>query len=155
MHLAGGIPSVINPHRKYQPMEHLEKKEILSDKIKEVIGKMLDCDEMPVTNISVHIAEHLQLNYSYLSDVFSGVNGDTIEHYIIKKRIEKARHLLASTRMEIGKIAKCLNYKSCTHFSAQFRAITGLRPSFFRKMAREKNMSVVQNTSTASLPQLA
>lgn len=126
--------------------EQPEKKEILSGRIKEVIDKMLQCDEMPVTNISVHIADRLGLNYSYLSDVFSGVNGITIEHYIIQKRIEKACELLASTDMEIGKIAKCLNYKSCTHFSAQFRAVTGYRPSAFRKMS--KDSTEISNVSS-------
>lgn len=118
-----------------------EKKEILSARIKEVISNMLESDELPVTNISVHIANKMHLNYSYLSDIFSSANGVTIEHYIINKRVEKATALLANTDIEIGKISKKLNYKSCTHFSAQFRAVTGYRPSFYRRMVKIENES--------------
>jgi YesN/AraC family two-component response regulator len=117
-----------------------EKKELLSGKIKAVISEMLQCDEMPLTNISVYISGNLHFNYSYISDVFSSVNGITIEHYIIQKRIEKGITLLKDTDLDIGEIARRLCYKSCTHFSAQFRAHTGYTPSFFRRISKLKTV---------------
>jgi AraC-like DNA-binding protein len=113
-----------------------EKKAALCTRIKEVIAQMLDSEELPVTNISVYISGRLQLNYCYLSDVFSCVNGMTIEHYIIQHRIQKAMRLLKKSGEEISSIARRLHYKSCTHFSAQFRAVTGYSPTSYRKMLK-------------------
>ena len=109
------------------------KKEILSEKIKMVIEKMLQEDGMPVVNISVHISNEVGHNYSYLTDVFSEVNGHTIEQFIIRSKVEKAKKLIMETDAVMGEIARMLQYKSNAHFSTQFKNVAGITPSEYKK----------------------
>jgi len=115
-----------------------DKKEILSEKIKLLIEKMLQETHMPVINISAYIAKELDHNYTYLSNLFSELNGITIEHYIIRCRILKAKKLIRETGSMIGVIARALHYKSITHFSAQFKKITGLTPTEYKNSMAQK-----------------
>jgi len=109
-----------------------DKREALSEKIKMVIEEMMNRETMPVQNVSVHIATALEHNYTYLSNVFSQVNGITIEHYIIRSRIGRAKKLISETNESIGAVAARLHYSSIAHFSTQFKKITGLTPSEFK-----------------------
>lgn len=108
------------------------KKEILSEKIKMVIATMIDENKLPAVNISRFISEELGNNYTYLSDIFSEVNGLTIEHYIISYRINKAKYMMENTSLYIREIALLLHYKSVAHFSAQFKKVTSLTPSQYK-----------------------
>lgn len=116
------------------------KKEILSEKVKLVAAQMIDEKKMPVVNISRHISDELGNNYTYLSDIFSEINGLTIEHYIINYRINKAKEMMQNPAVFIREIAQRLHYKSVAHFSAQFKKVTGVTPSQYKEQLLQKNI---------------
>ena len=116
------------------------KKEILSEKVKLIIEKMMEEGHMPVVNISVHISKEVGHNYSYLTDVFSEVNGLTIEQFIIRSRVAKAKKLMKETNAVMGEIASMLHYKSNAHFSTQFKNVTGITPSEYKKKIMNRRL---------------
>ncbi len=125
-------------------LELLEsEKHILVEKIKSVIIEMIHyADKMPRVNNSDYISEKLGYNYTYLSNTFSDVKGMTIQQYIIRHKIEAAKELLLYDELNLTEIAFKLNYSSVAHLSNQFKKITGLTPSYFKKLKekREKNL---------------
>jgi len=116
-----------------------DKKSILIEKIKAVIIEMIHyADELPKVNDSIYISEKLQHDYTYLSNTFSEVKGITIQHFIISHKIEKVKELLLYNELNLTEIAAKLNYSSVAHLSTQFKKITGLSPSFFKKLKQKR-----------------
>jgi len=91
-------------------------------------------DELPATNFSDYLSEKLHYDYHYLSNLFSEVKGTTIEQYIISHKIERVKELLVYEKLTLTEIAYKLHYSSVAHLSNQFKKVTGLTPSFFKKM---------------------
>lgn len=115
------------------------KKQILIDKIKTVIIDMIHhSDEEPIENYSDYISKKLGKDYNYLSDVFSEVKGVTIQQFIIMHKIEKAKELILYNELNISEIAHKLHYSSPAHLSNQFKKVTGLTPSFFKKLKKKR-----------------
>ncbi len=85
-------------------------------------------------NWSDFIANELHYEYNYLSSLFSSVEGITIEQYIIRQKIEKVKELLLYDELTLNEIAWNLGYSSAAHLSGQFKKVTGLTPSGFKKM---------------------
>lgn len=125
-------------------LELLEnKKSILIEKIKNVITEMIHySDELPEVNYSEYISDKLNLNYTYLANIFSEVLGITIQQYIIIHKIEKVKELILYDELNLSEIAYKLHYSSPAHLSNQFKKITGTTPSFYKKMKlkRSKNL---------------
>ena len=120
-----------------------DKKSILIEKIKNTITEMVhNADEQPKENYSEYLSEKLGYDYTYLSNVFSEVNGYTIQHFIIINKIEKVKELLLYNELNLTEIAYKLNYSGVAHLSYQFKKITGLTPSFYKslKQKRLKNL---------------
>lgn len=116
-----------------------DRKAILIEKIKHVIIEMLyDADELPKLKNSAYIADKMQQDYTYLSNLFSEVTGTTIEHFIIALKIERAKELLLYDELNLTEISYKLNYSSVAHLSNQFKKVTGLTPSFFKKLRRKR-----------------
>lgn len=90
------------------------------------------------SKLSVHITKKLHYDYSYLSDLFSSVEGKTIEQYFILQRIEKVKELLVYDQLSLTEISYQTGFSSVHHLSSQFKKVTGLTPSFFKKIGREK-----------------
>src|SRR6185369_4753639 len=110
------------------------KENILTEKIKNVIIEMIHySDELPVIKYSSYISSKLKTNYTYLSKIFSRVKNVTIEHFIILHKIERVKQLLLYTELTLSEIAWKLHYSSTAHLSAQFKKITGITPSLFKK----------------------
>lgn len=99
-------------------------------------------DEQPKKNYSQLLAQHLHHDYSYLSNLFSQVEGITVEQYIIQQKIEKTKELLLYDELSLSQIAVQLGYSSTAHLSAQFKKITGLTPSQFKKLGRQSRKSL-------------
>jgi AraC-like DNA-binding protein len=89
-------------------------------------------------NSSDYIAREIGYDYSYLSNLFSSVEGVTIEKYIINQKIEKAKELLVYNELTLNEISYQLGYSSVQHLSNQFKKITGLTPSHFKKLKENK-----------------
>lgn len=95
-------------------------------------------------NLSAFLARQLHYEYSYLSDLFSSVEGLTIEQYFIRLRIEKAKELLVYDELSLSEIAFQLGYSSVHHLSAQFKKVTGLTPSYFKKIGSGRRKALDQ-----------
>lgn len=120
-----------------------DNKSILIERIKNVITEMIHySDELPTQNHSVYISEKLNYDYTYLSNIFSEVKGITIQQFIILNKIERVKELLLYDELNLTEISYKLHYSSVAHLSNQFKKITGLTPSYFKKMkkARKNNL---------------
>ena len=84
--------------------------------------------------LSHYLSDKLHHEYTYLSSLFSSVEGRTIENFFIEQRIEKAKELLVYGQMTLSEIAYELEYSSVAHLSGQFKKITGLTPSYFKEL---------------------
>lgn len=85
-------------------------------------------------NWSVSLSEEMHYEYNYLSNLFSSVEGITLEQYIIRQKIERAKELLLYDQLSLSEIAHQLAYSSVQHLSNQFKKVTGFTPSQFKKL---------------------
>lgn len=112
-----------------------DKKSRLLEQIRNFIIETVHDREHPSKlKFSQLLSRRLQHDYSYLSKLFSEVEGITIEQYLIHQKIEKAKELLFYDEQSLSDIAFDLGYSSSAHLSAQFKKITGLTPTQFRRM---------------------
>ena len=107
-------------------------------KIKSVVLSMARDSGPRKKKLSVEIAESLNKDYHSLSNLFSSVEGVTIEQYLILQKIEYVKELLVYNELSLSEIANKLNYSSVQHLSNQFKKITGLTPSHFKKIGKQK-----------------
>jgi AraC-type DNA-binding domain-containing proteins len=116
-----------------------DKKAMLIEKIKNIVVEMIHySDEPPLLNFSAFLSEKLNYEYNYLSNLFSEVKGITIEQFIIAHKIEKAKELLIYNELTLTEIAEKLHYSNVAHLSNQFKKVTGLTPTFFKKMKHKR-----------------
>lgn len=116
-----------------------DKKAILIEKIKSVIIEMIHyADELPKIKNSEYLSQKINLDYTYLSNLFSEVTGTTIEHFIIAHKIERVKELLMYDELNLTEISYKMNYSSVAHLSKQFKKVTGLTPSFFKNLKNKK-----------------
>ena len=116
-----------------------DQKAILIEKIKGVIIEMIHYDdELPKVNYTDYISEKLQYDYTYLANTFSEVKGITIQQFIITHKIEKVKELLLYGQLNLTEISYKLHYSSVAHLSNQFKKITGLSPSFYKRMQKKR-----------------
>jgi AraC-like DNA-binding protein len=98
-----------------------------------------DVDEKDnALKLSNYLSDKLHHEYTYLSSLFSSVEGRTIENFFIEQRIEKAKELLIYGEMTLSEIAYELEYSSVAHLSGQFKKITGLTPSYFKEVGTSR-----------------
>ena len=121
-----------------------DKKSMLIEKIKNVIVQMVHhSDAMIKVNFSDYLSEKLKHDYTYLANVFSEVQGITIEHFIIAHKVERIKELIIYDELNITEIAWKLNYSSVAHLSNQFKKVTGLSPTHFKKL-KERRRSPIE-----------
>jgi AraC family transcriptional regulator len=125
--------------RKAQLIETIKKKVI------ELIHHTKNVDRK--FNWSYVLSEELHYDYSYLSNLFSSVEGITLEHYIIAQKIERAKELLFYDQMNLSEIAQQLGYSSVAHLSAQFKKVTGQTPSALKKSRTVDQRKSIDNIS--------
>ncbi len=113
-----------------------DRKTQLIEKIKNILIELIhQPDEIVIhENYSHIIQSRLGVDYHYLSNLFSSTEGVTIEKYMILQRIERAKELLVYNELTLSQIADKMGYSSVAHLSAQFKKITGLTPSAFKKL---------------------
>ena len=111
------------------------------EKIKQLVIKKARnevTDKEKKIKLSAYLSQNLHYEYTYLSSLFSSVEGYTIENYFIQQRIEKVKELLAYDEMTLSTIAFEMEYSSTAHLSSQFKQVTGLTPSHFKKVGSSK-----------------
>jgi AraC-like DNA-binding protein len=116
-----------------------DKRAILIEKIKTIIIDMVHySDEQIKTNFSDYLSQKLNHNYTYLANLFSEVQGTTIEQFTISHKIERIKELIIYGELNITEIAWKMNYSSVAHLSNQFKKMTGLSPSHFKQLKNKR-----------------
>ena len=123
-----------------------DKKSWIINRIKTLIIEYIhhDREKPDFVNISDFLAREIAYDYSYLSNLFSSVEGQTIEHFLILQKIEKVKELLVYDEMTLNEISYQLGYSSVQHLSLQFKKVTGLTPSHFKKIKKKKRKPLDQ-----------
>jgi AraC-like DNA-binding protein len=122
-----------------------DKRSILIEKIKSTLIDMVHHAEDTVrVNISDYLGEKLNHNYTYLANIFSQVQGISIEQFIILHKVEKIKELLMYGELNISEISYKLNYSSTAHLSTQFKKVTGLTPTQFKQLKEKRRKSLDQ-----------
>ncbi len=112
-----------------------DRKSRVIEKIKNIIVDLVHHrDSLLQTNLSDLLSAELNYDYSYLSNLFSEVEGTTIEKYFIAQKIEKVKELLVYDELSLSEIAYRLNYSGVAYLSNQFKRVTGLTPSHFKQI---------------------
>lgn len=120
-----------------------DKKAMLIEKIKNIIIEMVHhTDENIKVNFSNYLSEKMNHDYTYLSNLFSEVQGTTIEHFIISHKIERIKELIIYGEHNITEIAWKMGYSSVAHLSSQFKKVTGLSPSHFKQLKDKRRISL-------------
>lgn len=116
-----------------------DKKSQIIEQIKDaIIGLVHHNDSDLKVNLSDYLVSKLNRDYSFLSKLFSEVTNTTIEKYFIAQKIERAKELLVYGELSLNEIADKLNYSSAAYLSTQFKSVTGLTPSYFKKIKENK-----------------
>lgn len=122
-----------------------DKRAMLIEKIKNIIIEMVHhTDENIKVNFSNYLSEKMNHDYTYLSNLFSEVQGTTIEHFIISHKIERIKELIIYGEHNITEIAWKMGYSSVAHLSSQFKKVTGLSPSHFKQL-KDKRRSPIED----------
>ncbi len=125
-----------------------DKKSMLIEKIKNVIIDMVHySDKLAKTNFSDYLSEKLNHHYTYLANMFSEVQGITIEKFIIFHKIERVKELIIYNELNLTEIAFMMHYSSVAHLSNQFKKVTGLSPSHFKKL-KDKRRNPIEDIGT-------
>ena len=112
-----------------------DKRSILIQKIKAVIVELVHYSTEPLTiKFSEFLSETLNYDYTYLANLFSEVQGVTIEKFMIAHKIERVKELLVYKELNVTEIAYQMHYSSVAHLSHQFKKVTGLTPSHFKQL---------------------
>jgi len=135
----------------------IEQKKELSRKMEAVGFELLDSKESKIINqiksfviekihyeqhqTNINISEELSLligkDYSSLSKLFSKKEGVTIEYYVITQRVERVKELLTYNELSLNEIAFKLDYNSAAYLSSQFKKLTGITPTEFKKLKQK------------------
>ena len=121
-----------------------EKNSILIQKVKNIIINQIEFSNESKEKFSVFLSKKIGYDYSYISRIFSSNTGYTIEKYFSMQRIEKTKELIKYDELNLSEIAYKLNYSSVAHLSKQFKQVTGMSPSEFKKQQNSQRKGIDQ-----------
>lgn len=122
-----------------------DKKSVLIERIKKIIIELVHYSEEPLTiNLSEYLSQKTNYDYTYLANLFSEVQGTTIEKFFITHKIERVKELLVYNELTLTEIAYKMHYSSVAHLSTQFKKVTGLTPSYFKQL-KDKRRSMLED----------
>lgn len=125
----------------FEILDDQKQKQI--EKIKNMLIKKVQSGEVEEHfSITTFLSKALNKDYSYISRLFSEVEGITIEQFFILQKIEKVKELLVYGELNLSEISYQLGYSSVAHLSAQFKKVTGLTPSHFKKIGNSHRHSL-------------
>ncbi|MFD2550539.1 helix-turn-helix domain-containing protein [Bizionia sediminis] len=114
------------------------QKDTLVERIKTSIDTMLRSNDLRTVKVSTYLSEKLHYSYAHLSSVFSENTYTSIENYMILKKVDLVKERICTTNLTLTEIAYQLDYSSVAHLSGQFKKTTGLTPSKFQKIMKNK-----------------
>ena len=128
-----------------------DKKAMLIERIKNSVIEMVHYkEELNKINFSDYLSEKLNHDYTYMSNLFSEVQGITIEKFVIFHKIERVKELILYDELNLTEIAWQMHYSSVAHLSNQFKKVTGLTPSHFKQM-KDKRRNPIEDIGTQEL----
>ena len=118
-----------------------DKNENFVEKVKFLIIEKLHSNEGKSKKIvfSIYLHDKLDLNYCHISSAFSLSEGETIEHFSIGHTIEKVKAQLDYNELTISEISNKYNYSSVGHLTYQFKHVTGMTPTIYKKRNNKKD----------------
>ena len=120
-----------------------DRKGRIIEQIKTAIVNLIHYSkEQSNLNLSDYLSRQLNYDYGYLSNLFSEVEGSTIEKYLIAQKIEKVKELMMYDELTLSQIANQLGYSSVAYLSSQFKKQTGLTPTFYRSLKENKRRNI-------------
>jgi YesN/AraC family two-component response regulator len=119
-----------------------DKRSKTIEQIKNAIIDLVHNHKKLNSNLSDYLASQIGRDYAYQSHLFSEIEGTTIEQYFIHQKIEKVKELLVYDELTLSQIAYTLDYSSVAHLSNQFKKVTGLTPSHFKKIGDKKRTPI-------------
>lgn len=125
-------------------LEILEGKQAaIIEKIRKVVvDYVYHTEEKIITNFSDYLSKKLNYNYTYLANLFSEVEVSTIEQYVIAMKVERIKELIMFEDMTLTEISYKLHYSSVAHLSAQFKKVTGLTPTHFKRLKNKRRIAI-------------
>ncbi|MBJ6111334.1 AraC family transcriptional regulator [Hymenobacter sp. BT523] len=127
----------------FEILDQLSPQQRLVAQIKGIIALLLATEPAALRSghFSRQLSERLQRRFAYLSDVFSATEGLSLEHYVIRQRVEAARCLLRESTLPVGRVARELGYSNLGHLSRQFQRETGTSPTEYRQQCLTTSVS--------------
>ncbi len=123
----------------------LTEKSALISKIKNLIIREIHYGSKHHTiKFSVYLSENTGHEYTYISRLFSAVEGITIEKFITKQKVERIKELLFYDENTLSEIAIEMNYSSVAYLSAQFKRETGMTTTAFKSLIDKNRKSLDQ-----------
>ncbi len=128
-----------------------QKNELIKKLKKAIIDLENYSDEVLKTNYSDYISLNVKDNFLSLNTLFAEIEGITIEKYIIRHKIDRVKELLAYDDLNLAEIALKMHYSNTAQLTSQFKRITGLTPSHFRRLrlTKQNNPKTIQMISNA------
>jgi AraC-like DNA-binding protein len=122
-----------------------DKKSVLIHQIKTAIVELVHYSKEPLLiKFSEFLSQKLNYDYTYLANLFSEVQGTTIEKFLITHKIERVKELIIYDELNLTEIAYLMHYSSVSHLSAQFKKVTGLTPTHFKQL-KDKRRSLLED----------
>jgi YesN/AraC family two-component response regulator len=122
-----------------------DKKSRIIERVKTLVVELVHHSEENLNvNLSDFLTQHIPLEYNYLSNLFSEIEGTTIEKFYIAQKIERVKELLVYDELSLSEIAHRMGYSSVAYLSAQFKKVVGLTPSHFKNVKDLKRRALDQ-----------
>jgi AraC-like DNA-binding protein len=136
---ADGLNELQDVLKKYGIQIINNPKAQLIQKIKDAIIEIVyDKDKFPDITISQYLSDKLNFRYGYITNIFSEYTHTSIENFIIIQKIERAKKLIIEEKLTLTEISYELNYSSVAYLSTQFKKVTGLTPSLFKRIVSKR-----------------
>ena len=129
----------------FEILDNQKKRQI--EKIKTILIQIVQSGDIEEHfSLGETLSKKLNKEYTQISRLFSEVEGMTIEHFFILQKIEKVKEWLTYDELTLSEISWKLGYSSVAHLSSQFKKVTGLTPSGFKKIgiSHRKGLESVQ-----------
>jgi len=121
----------------------IDKARIIIETVKSQIITLVHHRDLDLKiNLSSYLSQKLSLDYNTLSSLFSEAEKETIEHFFIKQKIEKVKELLSYKELSLSEIAYKMNYSDVAHLSNQFKKTTGMTPTKFKLINKNKRTQI-------------